>query len=92
MGQVDKFLMMTVSLALVVGVDRDHQHDADEHHRAVRRVRRLRTNGWSQGNILSLVTLESALPRAAGGPRRLRAGDCRRDAGGQPVHRRRTCT
>ena len=40
MGQVDSFLLMTVSLALVRGDRRDHQHDADEHDRAVRRVRR----------------------------------------------------
>ena len=40
MGQIDTFLLMTVSLALA-GRDRgDHQHDADEHDRAVRRVRR----------------------------------------------------
>ena len=35
----------------------------------------LRTNGWSQGNILTLVTLESAYPGAARGHHRLRVGD-----------------
>ena len=60
MGSVDTFLMMTVSLAPVVGVmigiintmlmstsERFIEFGV------------LRTNGWSQGNILTLVTLES---------------------------------
>ena len=60
MGQVDKFLMMTVSLALVVGVVGIINTMLMSTTERFIEFGVLRTNGWSQGNILALVTLESA--------------------------------
>ena len=61
MGQVDKLLMMTVSLALlvvgIVGIINTMLMSTTE--RFVE-FGVLRTNGWSEANILTLVTLESA--------------------------------
>lgn len=60
MGQVDKFLMMTVSLALLVGVVGIINTMLMSTSERFVEFGVLRTNGWTQGNILSLVTLESA--------------------------------
>jgi putative ABC transport system permease protein len=60
MGQVDKFLMMTVSLALVVGIVGIINTMLMSTTERFIEFGVLRTNGWSQGNILTLVTLESA--------------------------------
>ncbi len=60
MGQVDKFLMMTVSLALLVGVVGIINTMLMSTSERFVEFGVLRTNGWSQGNILTLVTLESA--------------------------------
>src|SRR6185312_9034925 len=60
MGQLDKFLLMTVSLALVVGIVGIINTMLMSTTERFVEFGVLRTNGWSQGNILSLVTLESA--------------------------------
>jgi len=60
MGQVDKFLMMTVSLALLVGVVGIINTMLMSTSERFIEFGVLRTNGWSQSNILALVTLESA--------------------------------
>ncbi len=60
MGQIDKFLMMTVSLALLVGIVGIINTMLMSTTERFVEFGVLRTNGWSQGNILSLVTLESA--------------------------------
>jgi putative ABC transport system permease protein len=60
MGQVDLFLLMTVSLALVVGVVGIVNTMLMSTTERFAEFGVLRTNGWSQGNILALVTLESA--------------------------------
>jgi len=60
MGHVDKFLMMTVSLALLVGVVGIINTMLMSTTERFVEFGVLRTNGWSQGNILTLVTLESA--------------------------------
>jgi putative ABC transport system permease protein len=60
MGQVDKFLLMTVSLALVVGVVGIINTMLMSTTERFVEFGVLRTNGWSQVNILALVTLESA--------------------------------
>jgi putative ABC transport system permease protein len=59
MGSVDVFLMMTVSLALVVGVVGIINTMLMSTSERFIEFGVLRTNGWSQGNILALVTLES---------------------------------
>jgi putative ABC transport system permease protein len=59
MGSVDKFLMMTVSLALVVGVVGIINTMLMSTSERFIEFGVLRTNGWSKGNILALVTLES---------------------------------
>jgi putative ABC transport system permease protein len=59
MGSVDKFLMMTVSLALLVGVIGIINTMLMSTSERFTEFGVLRTNGWSQGNILTLVTLES---------------------------------
>jgi putative ABC transport system permease protein len=59
MGSVDTFLMMTVSLALVVGVIGIINTMLMSTSERFTEFGVLRTNGWSQGNILTLVTLES---------------------------------
>lgn len=60
MGQLDKFLLMTVSLALLVGIVGIINTMLMSTTERFVEFGVLRTNGWSQGNILSLVTLESA--------------------------------
>jgi putative ABC transport system permease protein len=60
MGQVDKFLLMTVSLALLVGVVGIVNTMLMSTSERYVEFGVLRTNGWSQGNVLTLVTLESA--------------------------------
>jgi putative ABC transport system permease protein len=59
MGSVDIFLMMTVSLALLVGVIGIINTMLMSTSERFVEFGVLRTNGWSQGNILALVTLES---------------------------------
>jgi putative ABC transport system permease protein len=59
MGSVDTFLMMTVSLALVVGVVGIINTMLMSTSERFIEFGVLRTNGWSKGNILALVTLES---------------------------------
>jgi putative ABC transport system permease protein len=59
MGSVDIFLMMTVSLALAVGVIGIINTMLMSTSERFIEFGVLRTNGWSQGNILTLVTLES---------------------------------
>jgi putative ABC transport system permease protein len=60
MGQIDSFLLMTVSLALVVGIVGIINTMLMSTTERFAEFGVLRTNGWSQGNILALVTLESA--------------------------------
>jgi len=60
MGQIDKFLMMTVSLALLVGIVGIINTMLMSTTERFVEFGVLRTNGWSQGDILALVTLESA--------------------------------
>jgi putative ABC transport system permease protein len=60
MGQIDTFLLMTVSLALVVGIVGIINTMLMSTTERFAEFGVLRTNGWSQGNILTLVTLESA--------------------------------
>ncbi len=60
MGQLDMFLLMTVSLALVVGVVGIINTMLMSTTERFAEFGVLRTNGWSRGNVLSLVTLESA--------------------------------
>lgn len=60
MGQIDKFLMMTVSLALIVGIVGIINTMLMSTTERFIEFGVLRTNGWSKGNILALVTLESA--------------------------------
>jgi putative ABC transport system permease protein len=60
MGQVDKLLMMTVSLALLVGIIGIINTMLMSTTERFVEFGVLRTNGWSESNILALVTLESA--------------------------------
>lgn len=60
MGQLDKFLLMTVSLALIVGVVGIINTMIMSTTERFGEFGVLRTNGWSQGNVLTLVTAESA--------------------------------
>lgn len=60
MGQVDKFLLMTVSLALLVGIVGIINTMLMSTSERFVEFGVLRTNGWSQGDVLRLVTLESA--------------------------------
>jgi putative ABC transport system permease protein len=60
MGQVDTFLLMTVSLALLVGIVGIINTMLMSTTERFVEFGILRTNGWSQVNILTLVTLESA--------------------------------
>jgi putative ABC transport system permease protein len=59
MSSVDIFLMMTVSMALLVGVIGIINTMLMSTSERFVEFGVLRTNGWSQGNILALVTLES---------------------------------
>ncbi|WP_435017657.1 ABC transporter permease [Tundrisphaera sp. TA3] len=60
MGQIDTFLMMTVSLALLVGVVGIINTMLMSTTERFVEFGVLRTNGWSRSNVLGLVTLESA--------------------------------
>ncbi len=60
MGQIDTFLLMTVSLALAVGIVGIINTMLMSTTERFVEFGVLRTNGWSQSNILALVTLESA--------------------------------
>lgn len=60
MGQLDQFLLMVVSLALVVGVVGIVNTMLMSTTERFVEFGVLRTNGWSKGNILGLVTAESA--------------------------------
>jgi len=60
MGQLDLFLLMTVSLALIVGVVGIINTMLMSTTERFVEFGVLRTNGWSRGNVLSLVTIESA--------------------------------
>jgi putative ABC transport system permease protein len=60
MGQVDTFLLMTVSLALIVGIVGIINTMLMSTTERFAEFGVLRTNGWSRGNILALVTMESA--------------------------------
>jgi len=60
MGQVDKVLMMVVSLALLVGIVGIVNTMLMSTTERFVEFGVLRTNGWSQANVLGLVTLESA--------------------------------
>ena len=60
LGQLDKFLLMTVSLALLVGVVGIINTMIMSTTERFGEFGVLRTNGWSQGNVLALVTTESA--------------------------------
>lgn len=60
LGQIDTFLLMTVSLALLVGVVGIVNTMLMSTTERFGEFGVLRTNGWSRGHILGLVTLESA--------------------------------
>jgi putative ABC transport system permease protein len=60
LGQIDTFLLMTVSLALLVGVVGIVNTMLMSTTERFGEFGVLRTNGWSRGHILTLVTLESA--------------------------------
>ena len=60
MGQLDTFLLMTVSLALIVGVVGIINTMLMSTTERFAEFGVLRTNGWSRSNVLTLVTIESA--------------------------------
>jgi putative ABC transport system permease protein len=60
MGHLDTFLLMTVSLALVVGVVGIINTMLMSTTERFAEFGVLRTNGWSKANVLTLVTAESA--------------------------------
>ena len=60
MGQVDKVLGLTVSLALAVGVVGIVNTMLMSTLERIAEFGILRTNGWSRNHVLGLVTLESA--------------------------------
>ena len=60
MGQLDLFLLMTVSLALLVGIVGIVNTMLMSTTERFVEFGVLRTNGWSQRNVLTLVTAESA--------------------------------
>ena len=60
MGQLDTFLLMTVSLALIVGVVGIINTMLMSTTERFAEFGVLRTNGWSRTNVLTLVTAESA--------------------------------
>jgi putative ABC transport system permease protein len=61
MGQLDKFLLMTISLALLVGIVGIINTMLMSTTERFVEFGVLRTLGWSKGNVLTLVTTESAL-------------------------------
>ena len=87
MGQVDTFLLMTVSLALAVGIVGIINTMLMSTTERFVEFGVLRTNGWSQGNILALGHARECLSGFARGLGRLSAG-MDRHAGRQPVHLR----
>ncbi len=60
MGQLDTFLLMTVSLAMIVGVVGIVNTMLMSTTERFSEFGVLRTNGWSRTNVLTLVTAESA--------------------------------
>jgi putative ABC transport system permease protein len=60
LGEIDTFLLMTVSLALLVGVVGIVNTMLMSTTERFAEFGVLRTNGWARGHILALVTLESA--------------------------------
>lgn len=60
MGQLDKVLALTVSLALVVGIVGIVNTMLMSTLERISEFGILRTNGWSRNHVLGLVTLESA--------------------------------
>jgi putative ABC transport system permease protein len=60
LGQLDTFLLMVVSLALLVGVVGIINTMLMSTTERFAEFGVLRTNGWSKGNVLGLVTAESA--------------------------------
>jgi putative ABC transport system permease protein len=60
LSQIDTFLLMTVSLALLVGVVGIVNTMLMSTTERFTEFGVLRTNGWARGHILALVTLESA--------------------------------
>ena len=60
MSQLNTFLLMTVSLALLVGVVGIINTMLMSTTERFSEFGVLRTNGWSRGNVLALVTIESA--------------------------------
>jgi putative ABC transport system permease protein len=60
MNQLDQFLLMTVSLALFVGVVGIVNTMLMSTTERVGEFGVLRTNGWSRSNVLALITAESA--------------------------------
>ena len=87
MGQVDKFLMMTVSLALLVGIVGIINTMLMSTTERFVEFGVLRTNGWSRGQHPDPGDARERLPRPALGDRRLPAGRDRY-RGRQPVHQR----
>ena len=87
MGQVDKLLMMTVSLALMVGIVGIINTMLMSTTERFVEFGVLRTNGWSEANILTPGDPGECVPGAARGNSRLRPGPGRYD-GCQPVHQR----
>ena len=85
MGQIDTFLLMTVSLALTVGIVGIINTMLMSTTERFVEFGVLRTNGWSQSNILALVTLESAYLGLLAGLVGCLLG-LGRHAGRQPVH------
>jgi putative ABC transport system permease protein len=61
MGQLDRFLLLTVSLALVVGVVGIVNTMLMSTMERYGEFGVLRTNGWKRKHVLELVTIESAL-------------------------------
>ena len=74
MGQLDKFLLMTVSLALLVGVVGIINTMLMSTTERFAEFGVLRTNGWSQGQRPDAGDRRERVPRPALGDRRLRPG------------------
>ena len=74
MGQIDTFLLMTVSLALAVGIVGIINTMLMSTTERFVEFGVLRTNGWSQGNILTLGHARKCLSRFARGDGGLPAG------------------
>ena len=85
MGQIDTFLLMTVSLALAVGIVGIINTMLMSTTERFVEFGVLRTNGWSQSNILALGHARKCLSRFARGAGRLPAG-LDWHAGRQSIH------